>query len=150
MKKIFFSLNIIHGLVSKKDRLLHPFSWTVTVSITFSHKNIKYCKINHKNTRLRLKVLINNFFINGFQILKKNKTMDFHTQRLKLWRFLLPFKVYYLNYLKFNSRKIRVVVKSLKCNNFLLNSIQKQSPDRQGKYCNYLALRAIKDFIFCL
>ena len=55
---------------TSKKRLLHPFSGTVTVSISFSDKNIKYWKENRKNTRLRLKTLINNdFFVNEFQIL---------------------------------------------------------------------------------
>ena len=40
------------------------------VSITFSHKNIKYWKINLKSIRLGLKTLINNdILLNRFQIL---------------------------------------------------------------------------------
>ena len=50
--------------------------------------------------------------------------MDCHSQHLELWQFLLPFKIYKSDYLKFNSKNIRVVVKSFKYNNFLLNSIQ--------------------------
>ena len=40
-----FSLKIIQALVSihQNNMLLHPFSWTVMIFITVSHKNIKYC-----------------------------------------------------------------------------------------------------------
>ena len=50
--------------------------------------------------------------------------MDCHSQPLELWRFLLTFKIYLSDYLKFNSKNILEVVKSLKCNNFPLYSIQ--------------------------
>ena len=41
------------------------------VSMTYSTKNVKYWKINHKNTCLRLKVLIGSKYSvsNGLQIL---------------------------------------------------------------------------------
>ena len=79
-----------------------------------------------QNTGLRLKTLINNnFLLNGFQILPWIKqTTELPRQRLELWRLLLPLKVYILDYLKFNSEIIRIVVKSLKCSNFLINSTQ--------------------------
>ena len=84
-------LKIIHNLVSilQKNRLTNPFSWTVTISITFPMKNIKYWKINSKSIRLRIKILINNNFrLNKQKQHKKNKTMDYHAQDLELWEFL--------------------------------------------------------------
>ena len=58
----------------QKNRLLHTFSRTVTVSITFSNKNIKYWRINCKSIRLRLKTLTkNDFLLIGFQILASIK-----------------------------------------------------------------------------
>ena len=52
--------------------------------------------------------------------------MDCHAQPLELWRLLLLFKIYISDYLKFKSKNIRVVVKSLKYSNFLLNTIQEE------------------------
>lgn len=62
MTKIFHKC--IQTLVSThpKNRLLHPFLKTATICISFSDKNIKYWKINRKNTELRLKTFINNIF----------------------------------------------------------------------------------------
>ena len=50
--------------------------------------------------------------------------MDCHAQCFELWRFLLPFKFNILDYLNFNSKNIRLGVKSLKYNHFLLNGNQ--------------------------
>ena len=50
--------------------------------------------------------------------------MDCHTQRLKLRRFLIPFKINILGYLNFNSKNIRLGDKSMKYDNFLLNISQ--------------------------
>ena len=86
---------------------------------------IKYWKINFKGIRLRLRTLTNNYFHSLSNLRNKcKKTMDCHAQFLELWRFLLPFKVNILGYLNFNSKNIRLGVKSLKYNHFLINSIQ--------------------------
>ena len=86
---------------------------------------IKYWKINFKDIRLRLRTLINNYFISLSNLRNEcKKTMDCHAQFLELWRFLLPLKVNILGYLNFNSKNIRLGVKSLKYNQFLINSIQ--------------------------
>ena len=86
---------------------------------------IKYWKINFKDIRLRLRTLTNNYFHSLSNLRNKcKKTMDCHAQFLELWRFLLPFKVNILGYLNFNSKNIRLGVKSLKYNHFLINSIQ--------------------------
>ena len=112
-------------LNTSKNRLLHLFCWTMTVSVTFLDKNIKYLKINHKNTQLILKALINNDFLgNRFQFLTWIKQN--YAQPLELWRLLLLFKIYISDYLKFKSKNSRVVAKSLKYSNFLPNSIQEE------------------------
>ena len=86
---------------------------------------IKYWKINFKDIRLRLRTLTNNYFHSLSNLRNKcKKTMDCHAQFLELWRFLLPFKVNILGYLNFSSKNIRLGVKSLKYNHFLINSIQ--------------------------
>ena len=116
LNKKNFVLKCIQALVSthQKNTLLHPFSWTVTVYINFSHKKISYWKIDCKNIRLRLKTLINNdFLLNGFQIIaqiKPNNELScpmFETVK----QFLLPFKVHMLDYQNFNSKNIRLGVK---------------------------------------
>ena len=69
--------------------------------------------------------MTNNYFHSLSNLRNKcKKTMDCHAQFLELWRFLLPFKVNILGYLNFNSKNIRLGVKSLKYKHFLINSIQ--------------------------
>ena len=125
-KRFFFPKNHPHfSLNTSNNSLTNPFSWTVTISITFPIKNIKYWKVNCKNIRLRIKILINNsFFVNKQKQHKQNKTMECHAQHLELWQFLYLFKVNILNYLNFNRWKIGLGVKSLKYYSFTLNSSQ--------------------------
>ena len=49
-------LKIVHASVSlnQNNTLLHPFVWTVTVSITFWHGNIKYWKNNSKKHSIKI------------------------------------------------------------------------------------------------
>ena len=62
--------------------------------------------------------------------------MDCYVQCLKLWRFLLHFKVSILGYLNFDINYIRLGIKPLKYENFLLESSQAEYQKIRKVHCH--------------